>query len=58
MATKTYKYGTLQVELEEELTSEQVRDFWSSIYPELKNASIEEHDDGSIEFVERAGEKG
>jgi hypothetical protein len=35
-----------------------VRDNWATIYPELLHASIVEREDGSVEFTEKAADKG
>jgi PRTRC genetic system protein C len=58
MEKRTYKYGDLEVLIDAALTPQQVRENWASIYPELQHANIVEVADGSVEFVERAGEKG
>lgn len=58
MEKRKYKFDHLEVLVDAGLTPQEVRDNWASIYPELLHANIVEHDDGSVEFVERGGEKG
>jgi PRTRC genetic system protein C len=58
MEKRKYKYGDIEVMIDANLTPEQVKENWAVIYPELGHASIEQLGDGTVEFVERAGEKG
>jgi PRTRC genetic system protein C len=58
MEKRNYKYGDLEVLVDASLTPAQVRDNWATIYPELMHASIVEREDGSVEFMEKAADKG
>ena len=58
MEKRTYKYSDNVVQIDAALTPQQVKENWASIYPELLHAQIVELADGSVEFVEVAGQKG
>lgn len=56
--TRTYRFGTEEVQAPADLSPEQVRELWSDIAPGLENAEIETNDDGSVDFCVRGGDKG
>ena len=58
MEKRKYKYGAIELEAEVSRSPEDIRRIWSTIYADLKNAQIVEHEDGSVEFVETPGTKG
>jgi hypothetical protein len=58
MEKRIYKYGDLEVQIDASLTPQTVRENWASIYPELLHANIVEKDDGSVEFTQKAADKG
>ena len=58
MEKRKYKYGDLEVLIDASLTPTQVRDNWATIYPELQHAGFVMREDGSVEFTEKAADKG
>lgn len=56
--TRTYRFGGEEVEAPASMEPESVRQAWADVFPGLENASIEEQEDGSVNFVVRAGTKG
>jgi PRTRC genetic system protein C len=56
--TRTYRYAGTPVTAPASLSPEEVRQAWSDVFPGLENAEIEEAEDGSVDFVVRAGTKG
>jgi len=56
--TRTYRFGGETVEAPASMTVEEVRQVWASVFPCIENASAEEREDGSVDFVTRAGTKG
>lgn len=55
---RTYRYGTLEVEYDASTPIEEVKAAWAGIYADLANADSIQHEDGTVEFVVRAGTKG
>lgn len=56
--TRTYRFGGIVVEAAASLSPEDVKVAWGEVYPGIENAEIQELEDGSVEFVTRAGTKG
>jgi PRTRC genetic system protein C len=56
--TRVYRFGGEKVEAPASMTIEEVRQVWASVFPGVENASVEEQEDGSVDFVTRAGTKG
>ena len=56
--TRIYRFGGREVVADASLSPEAVRQAWSQVFAALENASIEEREDGSVDFVTRAGTKG
>jgi len=58
MEKRKYTYGNLEVMMDASLTPEQVQELWSAIYPELAHARIVNRDNGAVEFLQQAADKG
>ncbi len=58
MEKRKYTYGNLEVMMDASLTPEQVKELWSAIYPDLAHAMIINRDNGDVEFMEQAADKG
>jgi len=56
--TRTYRFGGEEIEAPASLTPEAVRQAWAEVFPGLENAVAEEQEDGSVNFMVRAGTKG
>lgn len=54
---RLYIYGNIEMKFDADLQPDEVRQIWSSIYPDLKTADIVDRGD-CVEFVERPGTKG
>lgn len=58
MSTRIYRFGQEEVEVDEDLDLEDVRMAMAEVFPGLENATAESQEDGSVNFVTRAGTKG
>jgi hypothetical protein len=56
--TRTYRFGTEEIQAPANLEPEQVRQLWADVMPGLENAEIESNEDGSVDFCVRGGDKG
>jgi len=55
---RTYRFAGQEIEAPVNLTPDVVQKAWADVFPGLENASIQENEDGSVDFITRAGTKG